>query len=138
MAQLARAIGDYTKPVVGVRPLAAQAASAVNGPAIDRAGFNSCEVIGYTGADTGAPTARTLACKLQDSADGSTGWADLTGGAVPDVTAINSEARLSFDLAKTIKQFIRIVHTVSFTAGTSPTLFIGSVVILGGARTLPT
>lgn len=133
----ARFFGDRVKSFAGMRPQAAQAAGAVNGIAIDRTGAQSAELFAFTGADTGAPTTRTLATKIQDSDDGSTGWADVTGLTASDVTAINSEQRASIDLTKTSKKFIRVVHTVSFTGGTSPTLFIGSTVVLGGFRSLP-
>lgn len=132
-----RRTGEYIKSVAGLRPQAALEASAINGVAIDRTGFQSCELLAFTGAETGAPTARTLATKLQDSADGSTGWVDIAGAAAPDVTAVNSEQRAAIDLTVTEKSFIRVVHTVSFTAGTSPTIFVGSTVVLGGHRRPP-
>lgn len=132
-----RNIGAVIKSVAGLRPQAAIAASTVTGVAIDRTGFQSAEILAFTGAETGAPTARTLACSLEDSADGSTGWAAITGATVPSVTVINGESRLAVDLTVTTKAFVRVVHVVSFTGGTSPTLFCGSTVVLGGHRSLP-
>lgn len=132
-----RFVGDSIRTFVGLRPVAAQAAATLNGLAIDRTGALSCEVIAFSGADTGAPSARNLACTLEDSADGATGWAAIPGATVPTVTAVNSEQRLAFDLSVTSKGFIRVVHVVSFTGGTTPTLFIGSTVVIGGYRSLP-
>lgn len=132
-----RYIGELVKAVVGIRPAAAVAAGVINSPAIDRAGAQSCEVLVATGAETGAPTARAVATKVQDSADGATGWADIPGATTPDVTAVNSEQATALNLTASTKPWIRLVHTVSFTGGTTPAIFVGSTVVLGGYRSLP-
>lgn len=127
-------IGAQIKGVTGVAP-AANAAGAVNGAAIDRQGYGSCSLVLSTGLDTGSPSARSATAKLQDSADGSTGWADIPGASVA-VAAVSSVGKVDVSLASA-KRYIRVVNTSAFTAGTSPTLFSASQVILGGADRLP-
>jgi hypothetical protein len=71
----------------------------------------------YTGIATAilmalAATAGTLAVKLQDSADGSTDWADVVGGAFTSVTAGASAQRLAFNV-DACRGFIRLSISVS-------------------------
>lgn len=128
-------IGSLIKQAFGVGP-AANAAGAVNGPAIDRMGYGSCSVAAITGLDTGTPSARSVTVKLQDSADGSTGWADITNAPTVAVSAVSSIGEAEVNLASA-KRYIRAVATTAFTGGTSPTLFSAAVVTLGGPDKLP-
>ena len=128
-------IGAGLKLLKGTPP-AASAAGAVNGAAINRQGFESCVLHAGSGAATGSPTTQALDAKLQDSADGSTGWADLSGAAITQITAVNSEAHVNVNL-RAAKQFIRVVTTVAFTGGTAPTLGNEAAVVLGGIDTKP-
>jgi hypothetical protein len=123
-------IGSQIKNVTGVAPQAA-AAGTINGPAIDRRGLNSCVLFVTAGAATGAPTALTLDSKLQDSADGSTGWADLSGAAITQIVAASTDKQVDVNL-KGAKAYIRVVQTTGFTGGTTPTLNQGATVTLGG------
>lgn len=133
---LIRDIGAYVKTVIGVLPFA-RTAAAVNGPSIDRRGFDSCVLHTVGGAATGSPTGQTLDAKLQESADGSTGWADIVPAiAITQIVADDVEQRVDADLSGN-KRFIRVVQTVTLTAGTTPTLPCGSNVILGGATEVP-
>ncbi len=129
-------IGEHVAAKVAIRPVA-QAAATVNGLAIARGDAPSCVLLHATGSETGAPSARTVASKLQDSSDGSTGWVDIPGAAVGDLTAINTEARAAISLLGSTKDFIRVVTTVSFTGGTAPTIVIAATLVLGGQRTRP-
>lgn len=128
-------VGAYVKPVIGNVPVASAAAT-LNGSSIDRSGYHSCVLFAQSGAATGSPTAQTLDAKIQDSDDGSTGWADVTGAAITQNTAVNSSAKKSVNL-QAVKRYTRVVATVAFTAGTSPTLGVSTAVVLGGARELP-
>tara|TARA_R110002110_G_scaffold199101_1_gene409859 strand:- start:1 stop:384 length:384 start_codon:yes stop_codon:yes gene_type:complete len=66
----------------------------------------------------GGGTSPTLDVKLQDSADGSTGWADISGAAFTQVTdAADATADLGI-WANAVKRYVRAVVTIS---GTSPT-----------------
>lgn len=131
---LGKNFGGEIKCAIGTVP-AASSAGSVNGSAIDRMGFSSCVLEVQTGAETGTPSARSATVKLQDSADGSTGWADITGASVA-VSAVNTRARLTVSLGA-VKRYIRAVNTTAFTGGTTPTLASAAVVILGGADTTP-
>lgn len=71
----------------------------------------------YTGIATAlllalATTAGTLAVKLQDSADGTTGWADITGAAFTAVTTGAASQRLAFNVGAS-RGFIRLSITVT-------------------------
>lgn len=127
--------GAYIVPKGGFFPIS-QAAGTVNGPAIDRSGKLSGILIALCGAATGTPTTQAVDAKLQDSADGSTGWADITGAAVTQMTADDSIQRVNVKL-DTARQFIRVQLVVAFTGGASPEIPIASVVDLGGADVNP-
>lgn len=71
-------------------------------------------------------TTPTLAGKIQTSADGSTGWADITGATFTSVTATDSFQKIGFDVRETLG-YIRYVGTI---AGTTPSFTMG-VVLLG-------
>ena len=134
---LLRDVGAYIKAAIGSIPLSSLGGAAVNGPAINRLGFDSCVLHTAGGSATGSPTAQTLDAKLQDSADGSTLWADLVpAAAITQITADDSEAQVDVDLSG-VKKFIRVVQTVVLTAGTSPEWPVSSIVILGGASQVP-
>jgi len=139
----------WLSPQIGTAP-AASAAGSVNGAAVDRVlpgvapGLAlSCDLVAQTGAATGGPTTQTLDAKIQDSPDGSTGWADYippgaaSVAAIPQITAINTLARKRVDLSGA-RRYIRVVTTVGFTGGSSPTLGNAVVVELCGLENPPT
>jgi hypothetical protein len=138
-------LGNLLKPFIGVVPLAVSAGTR-NGAAINRLVNGSMaaglELTVVTGVETGAPSARTVDAKIQDSANGSTGWADYippdqaTVAAIAQITAASSVARVSVNLAGA-KQFVRVADTTAFTAGSSPTLNVGSIVQLHGFDRTP-
>lgn len=125
---------------------AAASAGTRNSAAIPRGNFQSCKLNLRAGATTGTPTSFTADAKIQDSADGSTGWADYTPppgpgstpatAAVTQITAASKMQSKDVDLA-TAKAFIRVVETVAFVGGTTPTLAVCSDVVLGGSAVLP-
>lgn len=128
-------IGALVKSVKGINP-AASAAATINGPAIDRSYFHSAVLHHACGAATGGPSARTVDSKLQDSADGSTGWTDIPGAVAAQLTADNTDAEKDVSL-EGAKKFIRVVTTIAFTGGTTPTIPVSATVTLGGAVTVP-
>lgn len=78
---------------------------------------SALDVRTYTGIATVilmaiATTPGTLAVKLQDSADGSTGWADVAGATFTSVTAGPSAQRLNFNVGA-CRGFLRLSITVS-------------------------
>ncbi|AFE05231.1 hypothetical protein COCOR_03435 [Corallococcus coralloides DSM 2259] len=115
---------------------AAVAAGTRNSAAVDRLGFDSCVLAAQTGAASGAPTTLTLAAKLQESADGATGWADIADAAIDPLTAANGIARINVRLP-TAKRYLRVAETVSLTGGSSPTIGASSTIVLCGPDEIP-
>lgn len=135
MTYLASNIGAEILPVAGLAALA-NSAGTRTGSAIDRlqsgSMANSLVLACNVGATTGAPSATTYDCKVQDSADGSTGWADLSGAAITQKTTTTAGlVQKDVDLLPA-KRFIRVVEVVAFTGGTSPATPAAVDVILGG------
>ena len=73
-------------------------------------------------------TTPTLDGKIQDSADGSTGWADVSGATFTQVTASTNFQKITVDLNGT-KRYLRYVGTIG---GTTPSF--GLTVIAGGVK----
>lgn len=71
-------------------------------------------------------TSPTLNGKLQTSADGSTGWTDITGATFTQVTASDSFQKIGIVENQTLG-YVRYVGTI---AGTTPSFTMG-VVLLG-------
>ncbi len=114
--------------------------TAVNGSAIDMDGFGEGMVIVSNGAVSGAPTSYTFDAKVQESADGTTGWVDVTGAAIvqnadtDDVTAEIAIERLKRVAAL---RYIRVVVTAAITGGTTPFLPVCATVLLGRPERAP-
>jgi len=131
-------IGAFLLAKLGIAPQQISGSTPINGGSIHRQGYQSCVLAAKSGVSTGGGTQGHVA-KLQDSADGSTGWADLSvGGAVQSVTLDgDSECKtLNVNLAGA-KEYIRVVLTPTWTGGTAPTQQADVTVVLGGADTLP-
>lgn len=142
-AQTISGVGPEVATRIGILP-AARTVGTVNGTGFSRKGFNSCVLIGITGAETGGPSARSADFKLQHSDTVGGTYADYTPsvpnpgatGALAQIAAVDTIKKRSIDL-KTAKEFIRVVDTTAFTGGSSPSLISGAVVVLGGADVLP-
>lgn len=135
MTFIASNIGAEILPVAGLAALA-NSAGTRTGSAIDRlqsgSMANSLTLACNVGATTGTPTTQTYDCKLQDSADGSTGWADLSGASITQkTTATAGLVQKDVDLLPA-KRYIRVVEVVAFTGGTTPATPAAVDVILGG------
>ena len=138
---LKRNIGAFLRPAIGILPQDASAGT-INGAAIDRMSpggtdesFESCVLHAVAGAETGTPTSKTVDAKLQESADGSSGWADITDAAVTTITADDTQETVDVDLSGALR-YIRVVEVVAFVGGTTPTVPVASSVILGGDKKL--
>lgn len=89
----------------------ASQASTVTGSAVDITGYDApLVVIQSHGTGTG-----TLDGKIQDSADGSTGWTDVSGAAFTQRTTTAAVDSLVID-PRAVKRYIRYVGTI----GTGP------------------
>lgn len=130
-------LGESIKTVAGINPVAL-AAGSVNGLVIDRTGFYDAAVHLKVGAATGAPTEQGVSLKMQtgDASDGSD-MVDVAGDVIEALTTDNAEKKLNIDLSG-YKQYLRVVTTVTFTGGTSPTIPVAVSVVLGGPRKIPT
>lgn len=97
-----------------VLPTAARNSTA-NGSAVDvRARRGVGALVLDSAAGTG--TTPTLDVKIQDSDDGSTGWADVSGAAFAQVVAAASRQMIAFDV-DACRGHIRAVSTIG---GTTP------------------
>lgn len=111
-------LGELTKQVNNIVP-ASRAAGTVNGAAIDTLGYGAVRSTLATGAIDAGITDVDL--KLQDSADGSTGWADITGAAIATLDGGDDDDAPAIDVllggraAGTIKRYIREVLVIAGT-----------------------
>lgn len=86
---------------------AASNASTVTGSAVDLQDYNSPVLIVQNhGVSTG-----TLDGKIQDSADGSTGWADISGAAFAQSTTTADVKMLTITPGQ-VRRYIRYVGTI--------------------------
>lgn len=122
-----RSVYDAIKAVFTFRPQAATATA--NGSSVDTKGYNSAAFSLEVGAVSG--TSPTLDVKIQESADGSTNWADVSGAAFTQVTAANNSQILRVEgLGTSRKRYLRAVATI---AGTSPSFTFACEALLGHA-----
>jgi len=141
---LGKKLGAIFKAFTGTKP-AALAAGSRNGVGVDRAApggvlYGGCTLVAKTGAETGGPSARTLDAKLQDSADNST-FADykpdgVNVAAIAQIAAVDTVAEVDVDLSNA-RRYIRVVDTVGFTGGTTPTLGADTTLVLYGGDRAP-
>lgn len=98
------------------------ATSTVTGSAVDvRDAEGDLMVVQAVGAVSGATP--TLDGKLQDSADGATGWADVSGATFTQVTAANNVQKIVVR-ANAMRRYVRYVGTIG---GTSPSFALGAL-----------
>lgn len=91
----------------------------VTGPAVDVLHYEGPMLVSQdVGAISGTPS---LAGKIQDSDDGTTGWADVPGATFAAVTAANNLQGLALQAGQ-VRRYIRYVGTIS---GGTPSLAFG-------------
>lgn len=113
-----------------VELIPAQAAtSTVTGSAVDVQDYRG-KVKVILATSIGGGTTPTLNVKLQDSADGSTGWADISGATFTEVTDSADATESIGVVLDSSKRYIRAVGTI---AGTSPT-YSFAVVMVGATN----
>jgi len=109
---------ETIKPVNAIQP-ASRAAGTVNGDAIDTAGFSDIVYTIAAGAIDAGITGVDV--KIQESADGSTGWADITSAAIASLDGDDDGAvptigvRCGGRAAGTRKRYQRAVLVVAGT-----------------------
>lgn len=132
-------IFENVKVVSTILPITA-AAGATNGVAVDTEGYGDGMIVVSVGAATGTPDSFTVAAKVQESADGSTNWTDISGSAIATVTAASKtgEIALALNSRAAAMRYVRVVATPAFVNGTSPKIAIGAVVLLGSPEIVST
>lgn len=121
---------------------AAAASFSLTGLTFDRANgdFQSLLAGVFLGAATGSPSAVSVTAKLQESADDST-WTDVDDDDINStvqvaVTAVNSQGFMAIDASR-LKRYVRLVFTVAFTGGSSPTILMDAKFMVGGSVSIP-
>ncbi|MCY1080292.1 hypothetical protein [Archangium lansingense] len=122
-----------------------QAAGTRQGTTFAPGRYGSAVLVAFTGAISGAPTATSVTYEVEtrDGSDAGNPWTPLKDMDGQDValaiTSASTAEELDVDL-----QFVpvghdelRVVETVALTAGTTPKVVTGAVLVLGGASTLP-
>lgn len=137
---------DNTKLIGGVSlaPQSFTGSSAVNGTAVDTIVGDNAVIRAYGAIASGSPTASTLAVTLQESADGSTNWAnanDNTGTVIGftlncKTVAGDNVARIE-GLGLNRKRYLRAVITPAFTGGTSPAILGFAEIVIGNVQQRP-
>jgi hypothetical protein len=137
---------DDTK-IVGGTSLAPQSfsgSSAVDGSKVDTQGADNAVIYAYGAEASGSPSAASLGITLQESADGSTNWAnalDNTGTVIG--FTLNCESAAAENVARieglnlNRKRFLRAVITPAFTGGSSPAILGYALIVLGNNGQLP-
>lgn len=107
--------------------------AATNGASVDTAGYGEAVVVVSNGAATGSPSSYTFNAKVQESATGAGSWTDVAGAAIVQVIADNMTGEIAIERAKSAasKRYIRVVATPALTGGSTPTLPISAIVLLG-------
>ena len=130
-----RDIDRQMKMEIGIDP-EDSAPATINGAAIDRrsaTGSGASAVLHVAcGAATGSPSPQTVDGKLQDSLDGSGGWADISGTDIAQLTGDDEDASSPNRNLVDVKKFIRAVVTVVLTGGSSPTIPVAATICFGG------
>lgn len=137
-------IGAYIKANNLNLPPVAQAASATRQGAagIDVTAFKSAVLVGFTGANTGAPSAVNVTYSLESRVPAGA-WApvlDRDGNPLQVVlTAANACGEVDVDLTLIgdDHEEVRIKEVTTLTGGTSPTQLTGALLVLGGANRRP-
>jgi len=113
--------------VIEAIPSAVRTAS-VNGAAIDVKDFDKRIIFILSSAIMSA--ADTLDVKIQDSADGATGWADVAGAVFTQVTDAAALFEKIFLDTESTRRYLRVVCTI---AGATPSVAF-CVVLIGNKQ----
>jgi len=131
-------VGSHLKVIKGINP------TNDTGTTIEGTGFNrvpsedqnflSCVLQGAVGTVNGG-TLTTFDVKLQESSDdgASDAYVDVTGAAITQITAADTEGKIDIDLSGREK-FVRAVVTTAVSGGTVP---VSATFTFGGAALKP-
>ena len=119
-----------------IRPVAISGSSAVNGVAVDKLGFDDALAVVSLGAESGSPDSFSFAAKVQESANGSTGWADVAN-ATATLTEENTVAKFKVPDMLNRLRYLRVVITPTFVNGSSPAVVSTGALLLGAKNVEP-
>jgi hypothetical protein len=136
---------DDVHQVSSIIPQSLTGSSAVDGVSVDTQGYDNAKLHVYAAEASGSPSAASVVVTLQESADGSTNWANANDntGTVIGFTLSGLQAAAGVNAARVEglnlnrKRFLRVVVTPAFTGGTSPAILAYGELIFGGAQELP-
>jgi hypothetical protein len=119
-------------------------AVAVNGNKVDTLGGDNAALYARCAAATGSPTGFTVVFKVQESANGTSGWSDAldnTGtviGFTLDCHAAAAEKLARIEgLGLNRQRYLRAVATPTITGGSSPAAVLVAEIIIGNAGQRP-
>lgn len=134
-SQLGKDIGAHVKVALGIAPQSISGAT-VEGDAVDRAALLDTPQSGVLYVNVGAGTVTSVDAKVEQSADGATGWTDLedTDGNTVEITQLTAQDTQGFVDFKLdgAQRYIRASVTV---VGTS--VLTSAEFVLGGAEKQP-
>jgi len=135
-------IGEYIKTVVDDFSNSATS-SEVDGTATQIVGpgyaYKSAQVSLYLGAAAGSPSAVSVACQVEHAPASSGPWTaftDLLGHGLITNIAASSQVSANVNL-EGAQQFVRLAVTPTLTGGSSPSIPIIGVMVLGGTSEHP-
>lgn len=102
----------------------------LTGTGVDLQGLDGEAVVIQSAGAATSGSSPTLDGKLQDSADNSTGWADITGAVFTQVTTTASDQKISINVSE-VKRYVRYVGTIG---GTSTPTFPFSCNLIGSSK----
>jgi hypothetical protein len=109
-------------------------AGTLNGTGVDRRGYEFGAMLLTTGFTMGSPTAMTVTCTVQDSADNSTFAA--FGDYSVCITSTNVLKRINIDL-NGARRYVRPTMVAVFDGGTAPSVYLRAITVLDAFRVLP-
>ena len=136
---------DDIHQVSSIIPQSVTGSSAVDGVSVDTLGYDNAKLHVYADQASGSPSAGALAVTLQESADGSTNWAnalDNTGTVIGfTLSGLNAAAGVNAARIEGLnlnrKRYLRAVVTPAFTGGSSPAILGFAQIILGNNQQVP-
>jgi hypothetical protein len=136
---------DDVHQVSSIIPQSLSGSSAVDGVSVDTEGYDNAKLHVYAAEASGSPSAASVVVTLQESADGSTNWANALDntGTVIGFTLSGLQAAAGVNAARVEglnlnrKRYLRVVVTPSFTGGTSPATLVYGELVFGGAQQVP-
>jgi hypothetical protein len=110
----------------------AVSAGTITGESIDTAEYQDAMFVVNVGNTFGTPTSMTINTKIQHSATGTGDWSDITGATMTEITSAFVTGELKLDIGKAgIKRYVRLITVVTLTAGTTPTVGVDAIALLG-------